>query len=662
MAQPQNPLRPFVGANIPPELRKHARWAPWRAQWNEKRQKWDKIPCQANGYGLSTAKPERWLTYAAALAALHARPEQFAGLGYCMTGPHGLVGTDLDGCVNADGTIEPWAREIVDALASYTEVSPSGRGLRIFSTGEVPEDWTNHDIGIEVYAGHEPRFLTVTGEVLSADRATLRPASDGALAALSTRYAREKAKATVISLQLPDLVDELALPDLSELELPYHARDFLTEGTHRGDRSRELFAAAVALYGAGLGDDEVLSVLAHNEHAMEVALDHRRQDADRALMFLWVEQVQKAKGRASSKVATVDDFEDVSEPGAPAAPGTAPKPAKAMRFAFKDADEFSEGPPLTWLIKHVLPKAEVGVMYGPPGAGKSFLVADFALSVARGTEWRGRKVAQGTVAYIVAEGAGGFRLRLRALREHFGVSLSGLPLKILDEAPNLLEKKDVTDLVASLRTLPGLELIVVDTLAQVTPGANENSGEDMGRALGHCKALHRATGAMVLLVAHSGKDEARGVRGWSGIRGAVDVEIQVERSDKYRAATITKMKDGSGEGDEFAFSLHTVTLGTDADGDEITSCVIQHGASVPKAQRKAEPKGVIQQVVMRVAQGLLDLPGAVTPAALIEAVVAELPPADDGKRDKRREHTTRAIESLVAANRLSLVGGEVAVL
>lgn len=659
MTQPQNPLRPFVGANIPAELRAHARWAPWRAQWNEKRQKWDKIPCQANGYGLSTAKPERWLTYDAALAALRARPDQFAGLGYCMTGPHGLVGVDLDGCVGPRGGVDPWAAEIVDTLASYTEVSPSGRGLRIFSLGEVPEDWTNHDIGIEVYAGHEPRFLTVTGEVLGGDRATVRTAPPAAMAELSTRYAREKAKATVISLQLPDLVDELALPDLADLEIPWQARDFLTEGTHRGDRSRELFAAAVALYGAGLADDVVLSLLAASPHAMEVALDHRRQDADRALMYLWAEHAQKAKGRATRKVATVDDFEDVSEPPAPGAPAA---PKKAMRFQFKDADEFSDGPPMQWLIKHVLPKAEVGVMYGPPGAGKSFLVTDLARAVATGTEWRGRRVRQATVAYIVAEGAGGFRLRLRAVRDHFGQSLKGMPLKILDEAPNLLDKKDVQDLAASLRTLPGLELIVVDTLAQTTPGANENSGEDMGRALGHCKALHRATGAMVLLVAHSGKDESRGVRGWSGIRGAVDVEIQVERSDKYRAATITKMKDGPGEGEEFAFTLHSVSLGADPDGDDITSCVIQHGASVPKAQRKAEPKGVWQQTVMRVAQGLLDLPGTLTPAALIEAAVAEMPPADDGKKDRRRDNVLRAMEALVAANRLSLVGGEVAVL
>jgi len=252
-------------------------------------------------------------------------------------------------------------------------------------------------------------------------------------------------------------------------------------------------------------------------------------------------------------------------------------------------------------------------------------------------------------------------VRLRAYAEHHGIDLALLPIHILGDAPNFLEKQDIKDLLAALRMLPGLKVIVVDTLAQVTAGGNENSGEDMGRALAHCRALSKGTGAMVLLVAHSGKDSARGLRGWSGIKGALDVEILVERSDKYRSATITKMKDGDGEGEEFAFSLTSVTVGQDEDGDDVTSCVIQHGANVAKSDRKAEPKGVWQQVVMRQAVSLTDLPGTVTTDQLINAAVADMP-AEEGKRDRRRNLVMRAMEALVAANRLSTTGGVVNVL
>ncbi len=668
MTQPTPTSRPFSGEKIPQALKANPRWAPWKAVWNEKRQKFDKIPHQARApyYGISTAKPERWYTYAQALQAYETNPDLFAGVGYVMTGPHGVVGIDLDNCVDGN-TIAPWALEVITQLGSYTELSPSGRGLRILAAGEIANDWTNHEVGIEVYGGNEPRFLTVTGQRLKVSVPDIAAPDASVFIALDTQYARARTSATIITLQLPELVDDLLLPNLAELGLHYRVREFLEEGKVEGDRSRLLFSAAVALYAAGLDDSQVFSVLASNPHAMEIALDHRRQDSDRALMFLWVEQCQKAKPKASSKLASLDDFEDVSEPkvmgtSANATPVAINNVAPAMRFAFTQAGDYLKRKPLSWLIKKVLPHGEVGAVFGESGAGKSFFALDLVMAIAAGTPWKGHAVTQGGVAYVCAEGAGGFTVRLQAYGEHHGIDLTTLPVHILGDAPNFLEKTDIKDLLAALRMLPALKVIVVDTLAQVTAGGNENSGEDMGRALAHCKLLAQATGAMVLLVAHSGKDSARGLRGWSGIKGALDVEILVERSDKYRSATVTKMKDGSGEGEEFAFSLPSVVLGKDEDGDDITSCVVQHGNTVPKSERKAPPKGNVEKVVLRVAIDLTDLPGAVTTSQLLDATLAELPTPEAGKRDQRRRDAMRALDSLVANKHLSLSGGEVAVL
>lgn len=658
MASPSTPsLLPVVAEKIPAALRAHPRWACWRAVWSDKRGKFDKIPCHPSGYGLSTKRPDAWVPFEQALAAYTAAPGRFAGIGYLMTGEHGLVGVDLDRCVDGS-TIAPWAVEILDQLGSYAELSPSGTGLRVAVQGEVPFDWNNHDVGIEVYAGHTPRFLTFTGQRLRRASETVDAADPQALADLAQRYARERETATVITLAMPDLVDELLLPDLGSLDLPYRTRDFLVDGVTSADRSRDLFTAAIDLYSAGLGEAEVLSVLAANPHAMGVALDHRRQDPDRALMYLWVEHAQKAKGRASSKVATADDFEDVRDAqGAQTSASPAPA-AKRPRFAFEQAAEFIHGQPLSWLIKGVLPKADVGAVYGESTAGKSFFMLDLCLAIARGEPWRGHKVTQGAVAYVVAEGKGGFKLRLRAASEYHGLDLAGLPLFLLGDAPNLLEKGDVKDLTAALRQIPGLALVVMDTLAQTTPGANENSGEDMGRALAHCRAISTATGAMVMLVAHSGKDSAKGVRGWSGIKGALDVEICVERSDKWRAATVTKMKDGVGEGDEHPFGLATVVLGQDEEGEDITSCVVTQAEAGQRTRLRPPPKGAVQQLVLRTAQSMLDLGGELQVTALIETTAAELP-MEQGKRDQRRAHVMRALENLVGAGHLSTANGVV---
>lgn len=650
-------LRSFNADGIPQVLREQKRWAPWRAVWNAKRQKYDKVPHRADApnYGISTAKPELWATFELALAACLANPKLFAGIGYVMTGPHGVIGTDLDNCVD-QGVVAPWAAEVVEQLASYTEVSPSGNGLRILSFGDLAADWNNHETGIEIYGGNEARFLTVTGEHLPGAPLEVRAAPADVLQQLEARYAKERRRAEVIDLNMPDLVDDVLLPSLGNLDLPYTARDFFETGAHRGDRSRELFSAAVALYAAGLQDDVVFSILAQNEHAMEIALDHRRQDSDRALLYLWREHCCKGKARATPR-PTADEFDDVSE--APPASRDLSM-IKDARFRVQSAVEFSHRVAQRWIIKGVLPAAGLCVLYGESSSGKTFFALDMVGAVARGAEWRGKRVQQGRVAYVVAEGVGGFRDRLDAYARHHGIDLATFQFGVIPDSPNLLEKADVKDLLLALAVYGKPDIVVVDTLAQSMPGGNENAGEDMGRVLAHCKAIHRATGALVVLIHHSGKDAARGARGWSGLRGAADVQIEIVRSGDARAAVIDKQKDGGGEGDEYAFKLVPVTIGRDEDGDDTTSCVLSHVDSVPRSERKKEPKGDKQKLVLKLAHEMLDLgDDSLNVTALVEAAVNQIPKDEEARCDNRRRDVLRAIESLIVANQMTVANGSV---
>jgi len=647
MADPTTELKPYDGRSIPQVLKDQNRWAPWIALWNDKRQKYDKVPRRADvpEYGLSTADPSRWFSFAAALATFRRESPPLAGVGYVMTGAHGIVGVDLDDCIT-DGQLAPWAREVVDALHSYTEISPSGRGLRIFIVGEVT-DWMNHTVGIEVYGGTAPRFLTITGEHLVGTPLEVLAAPAGALDELRVRYGSAP-KTPVDVGGMPDVLDELLLPDVAALELPYQARDFLTSGETDDDRSRTLHATGVALYQAGLADDEVLSVLAANPFAMEVALDHRGQDPERALLYLWREHCGKAKGKAASRIATADDFDVVAPP---TTPGAAPAP-KGMRFRVQPTAEFLQRAPASWLVKGLLPQAGLAVVFGESGSGKTFFVLDVIGSIARGIPWRGRRVTAGSAIYVCAEGEAGFRNRLQAYCQFHG--LEDLPLGVIADAPNLLEKVDVKDLLASVKAYGQVDIIVLDTFAQVMPGGNENSGEDVGRALAHCRALHRATGALVVLVHHAGKDSSKGARGWSGLRAAADAEIEIERSENARTARITKLKDAE-DGGEFGFRLNGVEIGTDEDGEVITSCVVAHGEV---ERKRAVPKGDKQKLVMRIAEEMLDLADTVTTGELIDAVVNQIPfDREEGKRDNRRRDALRAIETLAAAGSLSTAGG-----
>lgn len=269
---------------------------------------------------------------------------------------------------------------------------------------------------------------------------------------------------------------------------------------------------------------------------------------------------------------TADELEDLGPLPDELEP-SGDEPEKPLKFRVVPAGEFSAGPPPAWWIKGVLPHAEIAMMYGASGSGKSFLAWDMACAIHRGEAWRARKVRQGRVVYLCAEGMGGFRTRVQAYAAEKQVPAADLP-GVIPHAPNLLEVEDVKELIRALKAYGDVDLIVIDTFSATTPGSDENTSKDIGRALAHLKAIHRITGAMVLAVHHSGKDATRGARGWSGLRAAVDAEMEVSRQGDTRLLTLTKNKDGR-DGLFWGFGLKTVRLGLDSDGDEVTSCVVE---------------------------------------------------------------------------------------
>ncbi len=331
--------------------------------------------------------------------------------------------------------------------------------------------------------------------------------------------------------------------------------------------------------------------------------------------------------------------------------------AQGQRFQVVPAAQFAQGKPPAWIIKGVLPQADLAVLFGESGSGKSFAALDMAVDIAMGTPWRGKITRTGRVVYVAAEGAGGFRNRLKAIAAQRGLELDDIPIGVIADVPNMLEKSDALDVAKAIHAAGGADLVIMDTWAQVTSGANENSGEDMGRALAHCKGIKRATGALVLLVHHSGKDSSKGARGWSGLRAAADVELEVIRNDNARSITVTKLKDGE-DGAEFAFRLENVVLGIDEDGEEITSCIVEHGEGTVSRAKNKGPKGNIERMVLSAMLDLASLgDGAVEHFELKAAVVDQLtfdPQVD--KRDRRGERVERAIESLQAANRVGKEG------
>ncbi len=212
-----------------------------------------------------------------------------------------------------------------------------------------------------------------------------------------------------------------------------------------------------------------------------------------------------------------------------------------------------------WLIRDLLIKGSFAVLFGPPGVGKSFLALSWAFAVAAGKPWHGRNVNGGPVAYIAAEGGGGLKPRIRALRSHDKYSRD-IPCWFATEPINFLEPDKVQTLIAKIEKTAGKSaLVIVDTLARCFVGGDENSAREMGLFIDGVETVKRATGATVLVVHHTGKNERSGARGSSALMGAADTMISCGGELGILELKCEKQKDAE-PFKKFTLALRTVKL------------------------------------------------------------------------------------------------------
>lgn len=370
---------------------------------------------------------------------------------------------------------------------------------------------------------------------------------------------------------------------------------------------------------------------------------------------------------------------------------------RKSKYRLEDFDTLQPGT-LAWRVKGLWPAVGVCFVGGPSMSGKSFWVLDALAKVCRGQDVLGRKSIPAGVVYVAAEGAHGVRNRIAGLRQRVG-KLGGR-LKFIAQQPDLLDPDDVADLQAFLEGARdeleaaghGLGVVVVDTLAAAAAGADENSSSDMGPVLRSLQEMAAELGCLVLVVAHTGKDETRGLRGWSGQIGNADgIVMLTEPEGETRSGLVLKVKDGPA-GDRFAFTLERVTIGIDDDGDEITTCVVEP-CDVPDAPRsgagrkptkaqassdlilRAFNRVIADQPVTVHAVGAIGVTGArVDDVRRLAYEIGVGPPdadlpsdADDTERrrltrkwqDQRKADFTRGLQHLLAAKTLRMEGGYV---
>ncbi|WP_412505794.1 helicase RepA family protein [Roseovarius sp. SYSU LYC5161] len=232
-----------------------------------------------------------------------------------------------------------------------------------------------------------------------------------------------------------------------------------------------------------------------------------------------------------------------------------------------------------YMVKGWLDRNCLSMLYGPSNAGKTFVALDIAMHIAAGSEWRGRRVNGGPVLYIAAEGGAGIRNRLAAIKRD-KPDLASAPFTLL---PVGLDLHGQGDAMAVCEIMPDADpaLVVIDTLARSMGSGDENTAKDAAMFVRNCDLIREATGAHVMVVHHTGKDEDRGARGSSALRAAVDNEIQVTASGEI----ISRKQRDQEPPDPLYFTLRSVVLGDDEDGDSVTSAVVD-AAEPPTKERK----------------------------------------------------------------------------
>ena len=569
------------------------RWHSIPAGLRERRQ-WvvagpDKIPMRSDGLGRASATaPDTWSSFSDACAAAFHRG---IDVGYVLSASDPFTCIDIDLKPAAPPEDHQRCQEIVKAFDSYAERSRGGIGVHIWVEGNIGQGVrrTNGDLGgVEVYS--QERYIICTGNVVLD-----RPIKQGGpwLEKLVS-----KMRPVAASASAEGWIDE------PERE----ADDVLLDRAMRAANGAKLAAHFNANWEA----------IGHNDHsAADIALlqmlsIYTDNNAQLKRLFLRSQLGQRDKATKRTDyldrtIAKVRSFEvglGSVEHGREVAlsimagaltrmllpSGSLTKDGGALRLV--PASEIAARPPMRWIVHGVVPEVGVGAIFGAPGSGKSFLVLDLLAAIADGVFWFGAPTKARPVVYVCLEGQGGLPQRIRAYEQRGG------PLgriAFIEQQINLLDPGAVPALVDAIQA-SGMAggVVCIDTLAASAPGMDENTSKDMGGVIAALHDLQAQLGGFVLVVHHTGKDASRGLRGWSGLNGALDCAIEVsrasdEKADARRSWEVAKSKDGR-DGLFFKFELDVVELGFDADGMRVSSCAIRPDWSEaePVAQTDSE--------------------------------------------------------------------------
>jgi AAA domain len=328
--------------------------------------------------------------------------------------------------------------------------------------------------------------------------------------------------------------------------------------------------------------------------------------------------------------------------------------------------------PIRWGELQLLPKREpllegvfdlgaMSALVGASGAYKTGVAIDWVGHIGTGMAWRGHRVRKGVPVYIAVEGGRGIAERFEAWRKHHRVSAEDGEVYVIPEPIDLAHgEADTKLLLQRIAGIGRVDFIVADTLSRALAGGDENSSKDMGAFVRNCDLIRSETNAHLCVLHHLGKDEARGARGHSLLKAALDTELTASKTGRIGTLELTKQRDGL-DGTRWGFAIQPVNL---SDG-KCSFVVVPADMIMPKTSRWARGLSVFRDAVTAaiLAEGQDHRPGGNGPivkAVAVECIRTEhnrlyVHGGDGDRAEAERKAWTRALKS---ARDNRLIGSE----
>lgn len=591
--------------NLPPHIRQHGLACGWLYQTRQGSEKPAKVP-----QNLQTGKPadpsnQNDFVPMSSLANFDYKKYGYDGIGLGIFG--NICAIDIDHCIDDTGNYSPIARDIINTMQSYTEISPSGHGIRIlflatdFNYDKAKYYINNQKIGLEVYvAGATNKYVSLTGNAIC--KVDLVESGDLLQIVLDKYMLRPQH--SELKVQLP--VPTITLDDTALLEKAC--------GASNGDKFTALFSGDTSEYG---GDDSAADMALCNLLAFWTSRNAEQMDRlfrqsglmrdkwDRPTGDSTYGQITIEKAIAgATQVYTPQTQTAATQPVAVQDPASDPATAVAPTVTYPvqvippkiisavDLDKLTL-PPLQVLVEGVL-TAGTNILVGPSKARKSWLVLDMGLSIAAGNPWMGLPTKQCGVLYFALEDS------LRRLQDRMRKVLNGTQpptdFFFASELPTV-DFGLFTVLDQYLQEHPSIKLIIIDTLQKVRGIQNSNANlysydyKDLSTFQKY--ALKR--GITFLFVHHTRKtkdadDVFNNISGSTGIMGVADTiwMISKKREDMLANLHITG-RDVYEQTLSISFNPETFrweSCGTVEESDEEKDRVIYKNSRVVKTVKK----------------------------------------------------------------------------